>query len=33
MGPYAKLDEINKVRQVLAQSGIEASLIKIKDQQ
>jgi len=33
MGPYAKLDEINKVRQTLAQSGIEASLIKIKDQQ
>ena len=33
MGPYAKLDEINKVRQALAQSGIDASLIKIKDQQ
>ena len=32
MGPYAKLDEINKVRQVLAQSGIEANLIKVKDQ-
>jgi cell division protein FtsN len=33
MGPYAKLEEINKVRQALAQSGIEANLIKIKDQQ
>ena len=33
MGPYAKLDEINKVRQALAQNGIEASLIKVKDQQ
>jgi cell division protein FtsN len=33
MGPYAKLDEINKVRQTLAQNGIDASLIKVKDQQ
>jgi cell division protein FtsN len=33
MGPYAKVDEINKVRQALAQSGIDASLIKVKDQQ
>jgi cell division protein FtsN len=33
MGPYAKLDEINRVRQALAQNGIDASLIKIKDQQ
>jgi cell division protein FtsN len=33
MGPYAKLEEINKVRQALAQNGIDASLIKIKDQQ
>ena len=33
MGPYAKLEEINKVRQALAQSGIEANLIKVKDQQ
>ena len=32
MGPYAKLDDINKVRQALAQSGIDASLIKVKDQ-
>jgi cell division protein FtsN len=32
MGPYAKLEEINKVRQVLAQSGIDANLIKVKDQ-
>jgi cell division protein FtsN len=33
MGPYAKIEEINKVRQALAQSGIEANLIKVKDQQ
>jgi cell division protein FtsN len=33
MGPYGKLDEINKVRQALAQNGIDASLIKVKDQQ
>jgi cell division protein FtsN len=33
MGPYAKVDEINKVRQTLAQNGIDASLIKVKDQQ
>jgi cell division protein FtsN len=31
LGPYAKLDEINKVRQALAQSGIDANLIKVKD--
>ena len=33
MGPYAKLEEINKVRQALAQNGIDASLVKVKDQQ
>jgi len=33
MGPYAKVEEINKVRQALAQNGIEANLIKVKDQQ
>jgi cell division protein FtsN len=33
MGPYAKLDDINKVRQALAQNGIQASLIKVKDPQ
>ena len=33
MGPYAKIEEINKVRSALAQSGIEANLIKVKDQQ
>ncbi len=33
MGPYNKVEDINKVRQALAQSGIEANLIKIKDQQ
>ena len=33
MGPYTKVDEINRVRQSLAQNGIEASLVKIKEQQ
>jgi len=33
LGPYTKVEEINRVRQALAQSGIEASLVKIKDQQ
>jgi cell division protein FtsN len=31
MGPYSKLDEINRIRQSLAQNGIEASLVKIKE--
>jgi cell division protein FtsN len=31
MGPYSKVDEINRVRQSLAQNGIEASLVKIKE--
>ena len=33
MGPYSKVDEINRIRQSLAQNGIEANLIKVKDQQ
>ena len=33
LGPYTKVDELNKVRQALAQNGIDASLIKVKDQQ
>jgi cell division protein FtsN len=33
MGPFNKLEDINRVRQALAQSGIDASLIKVKDQQ
>ena len=33
LGPYTKVDDINKVRQSLAQSGIEASLVKVKDSQ
>jgi hypothetical protein len=33
MGPYVKLEEINRVRQALAQNGIEASLVKIKEPQ
>jgi cell division protein FtsN len=31
LGPYARVDEINRVRQLLAQNGIEGSLVKIKD--
>jgi cell division protein FtsN len=33
LGPYTRVDELNKVRQALAQSGIEASLVKIKEPQ
>ena len=33
MGPYNKLDEINRIRQQLAQNNIDASLVKIKEQQ
>jgi cell division protein FtsN len=31
VGPYGKVDEINRLRQTLAQNGIEASLVKIRD--
>jgi len=31
VGPFTQVDEINRVRQTLAQNGIEASLVKIKD--
>lgn len=30
LGPYTKIDELNKVRQALAQSGIDANLVKLK---
>jgi len=33
MGPYSKVDEINRIRQSLAQNGIEANLVKIKEPQ
>jgi cell division protein FtsN len=33
MGPYKKVEEINRVRQMLAQNGIDASLVKIKEPQ
>ena len=32
MGPYKKVEDINKVRQQLAQNGIDASLVKTKEQ-
>ncbi|MEW6689972.1 MAG: SPOR domain-containing protein [Pseudomonadota bacterium] len=31
LGPYTSLDELNKVRRVLTQNGIDASLVKVKD--
>jgi cell division protein FtsN len=32
LGPYKKVEDINKVRQQLAQNGIDASLVKTKEQ-
>jgi len=32
MGPYRKVEEINRVRQLLAQNNIDASLFKVKEQ-
>ena len=31
LGPYTSLDELNRVRRTLAQNGIDASLVKLKD--
>jgi cell division protein FtsN len=31
MGPYTSLDDLNKVRRVLTQNGIDANLVKAKD--
>jgi cell division protein FtsN len=33
MGPFTKVDDINRVRQQLAQNGIVANLVKIKETQ
>ena len=33
LGPYTKVEDINRVRQTLAQNGIDASLVKVKEQQ
>jgi len=33
LGPYTKVEDINKVRQSLAQNGIDANLVKIKEPQ
>lgn len=33
IGPYARLDDINRVRTTLAQNGVEASLVRMKDGQ
>ena len=32
LGPYTTLEDLNRVRRVLAQNGIDASLVKLKDQ-
>ena len=31
LGPYATLEELNQVRRTLAQNGIDANLVKLKD--
>lgn len=31
LGPFAKVEELNRVRQSLAQNGIDANLVKVKD--
>jgi cell division protein FtsN len=31
MGPYTSLEDLNRVRRVLSQNGIDASLVKVKD--
>src|SRR6266566_4653549 len=31
LGPYTRVDEINRVRQQLTQNGVDASLVKITD--
>jgi cell division protein FtsN len=33
LGPYTRLEDINKVRQALAQNGIDANLVKIREPQ
>ena len=33
LGPFTKVDEINRVRQALAQNGVDANLVKIKETQ
>ena len=31
LGPYTRVDEINRIRQQLAQNGMDASLVRVKD--
>ena len=31
LGPFQRIDELNRVRQALAQNGIDANLVKLKD--
>jgi len=31
LGPYTRVDEINRVRQQLTQNGVDASLVRITE--
>ena len=31
LGPYGRLDDINRVRSPLASNGVDAALIRLKD--
>jgi cell division protein FtsN len=31
LGPYTRVDEINRIRQQLTQNGVDVSLVKITD--
>ena len=31
LGPYTTLEELNRVRRTLAQNGIDANLVKLRD--
>ena len=31
LGPYTKIDEINKMRSTMATNGLDVSLVKVKD--
>jgi hypothetical protein len=33
LGPYTRIDDLNHVRQVLTQNGIDASLVRLKEPQ
>jgi cell division protein FtsN len=31
LGPFKRIEEINRIRQQLAQNGVDASLVRVKD--